>query len=41
MTFDELVTVAGEQRASDIHLRAGHAPLNSNQVVGVIKAHTQ
>jgi twitching motility protein PilT len=27
MTFDELVTVAGEQRASDIHLRAGHAPL--------------
>jgi twitching motility protein PilT len=27
MTFDELVTVAGEHRASDIHLRAGHAPL--------------
>jgi twitching motility protein PilT len=27
MTFDELVAVAGEHRASDIHLRAGHPPL--------------
>src|SRR3954465_12111883 len=27
MTFDQLVTTAGQRGASDIHLRAGHAPL--------------
>jgi len=27
MTFDQLVTTAGARGASDIHLRAGHAPL--------------
>jgi twitching motility protein PilT len=27
MTFDELVTAAGHEGASDIHLRAGHVPL--------------
>jgi twitching motility protein PilT len=27
MTFDELINTAASRRASDIHLRAGHAPL--------------
>jgi twitching motility protein PilT len=27
MTFDQLITAASSSRASDIHLRAGHAPL--------------
>ena len=27
MTFDELINTAAARRASDIHLRAGHAPL--------------
>ena len=27
MTFDQLITAASAKGASDIHLRAGHAPL--------------